>query len=336
MTAYRRDRKRARLSPRGGLSLWALAAVVVALPLALPEPAAAWGRRIHEVINRRAALEDGAAQGWSGFAYALGSHASDADDRKGRDSAEPPRHYIDIDHFEPWPFAGVPRTWERMDKKYGNGEASQWGVAPWAIDECWNMVVRSLEAGDWGSAGAWAADLGHYVADTHQPLHCTVNYDGQATGNQGVHLRFEVHMMNRHFEESAIEPGTPPVFTGTPAEACFDWITAAYPGLEVILAGDTAATTVDPDFGDEYHAALWAHTATVANTQVAEAVRDLSALYLSAWEAAGRPEPPAEPPPFRLRSAEDLSGPEEGGGVSWKAAALAGVVLAAGVALGAR
>jgi hypothetical protein len=311
-------------------------AATLALPLALPAPAAAWGRRIHEIINRRAALETGAAEAWGGFAHALGAHASDADDRKGRDPEEPPRHYIDIDHFEPWPFAGVPRTREGMEKKYGVRETAQWGVAPWAIDECWRMVVRSLEVGDWGSAGAWAADLGHYVADTHQPLHCTVNYDGQASGNTGVHLRFEVHMMNRHFEESGEDPGPPPVFTGTPAEASFDWIAKAYPGLEVILQADSAATAVDPDFGDAYHAALWSRTEAVATTQVSEAVRDLAALYASAWDAAGRPAPPAEPPPFRHRTAEELSGPADSGGLSWKAVALAGAVVVAGVALGGR
>lgn len=299
-------------------------------------PAGAWGRRIHEIINRRAAEEEGAAEAWSGLARSLGSHASDADDRKGRDPDERTRHYIDIDHFDPWPFDGVPRTREAMDKKYGREEAAQWGVAPWAIDECWRMVVLSLEKGDWSSAGAWAADLGHYVADTHQPLHCTVNYDGQATGNQGVHLRFEVHMMNRYYDEAVIGPGEPRVLSGTPAEASFEWIATAYPGLEVILAGDTAATAVDPDFGDEYYAALWAHTETVANAQVEEAVRDLAALYRSAWEAAGSPPPPADPPPLQMRSEEELNGPEESGGLSWKAVALAGAVLAAGVALGSR
>ena len=60
-------------------------------------------------------------------------------------------------------------------------------------------MVEALRAGDWTSAVTWAADLGHYTADSHQPLHCTKNYDGQNTGNDGVHFRFEVMMMDRFF-----------------------------------------------------------------------------------------------------------------------------------------
>jgi hypothetical protein len=168
---------------------------------AAPADVLGWGGRTHEIINRKAVelMPGPAGEAWRPLAASLGAHASDADHRKGSDKDEPPRHYIDIDVFEPHPFAGVPRTLEGMQRKYGREEASWWGVAPWAIEECYRMVVLSLERGDWASAGAWAADLGHYVADTHQPLHCTMNYDGQKTGHQGIHIRFEVSRMDRHY-----------------------------------------------------------------------------------------------------------------------------------------
>jgi hypothetical protein len=159
---------------------------------------------MHEIINRRAAqsLSGPAGDAWGPLAVDLGRHASDADHRKSSVSGERPRHFIDIDAYEPPPFAGVPRTFEGVQKKYGSEAATRWGVVPWAIEECYEMTVLSLRAGDWESAGAWAADLGHYVADSHQPLHCTINYDGQRSGNEGVHLRFEVTMMDRYFAVS--------------------------------------------------------------------------------------------------------------------------------------
>jgi hypothetical protein len=40
-----------------------------------------------------------------------------------------------------------------------------------------------------------AADIGHYVADMHQPLHLTRNYNGQLTGNYGIHARYEGQMI---------------------------------------------------------------------------------------------------------------------------------------------
>jgi hypothetical protein len=302
--------------------------------LALPSIAGAWGERIHDIVNRRAVdcLPDPARTAWASLASSLGAHAGDADHRKGRSSEEPPRHYIDIDLYDTPPFDRVPRDREKLAGRLGDSSGRHWGVAPWAIEECYRMVVRSLELGDWGSAVAWAADLGHYVADTHQPLHCTLNYDGQRTGNRGVHLRFEVHLMNRHFDPASLRPcPTPQRPEEGPLEACFDWIAAAYEGIEEILAADTAASTADPDHGDRYYGLLWQGTRGVAEAQVERAISDLAALYLAAWEEAGRPPGPDRVPPFRALPRDLLERGEKGP----DRASLATLVLAGGILLGA-
>lgn len=305
------------------------ALLACAFVAAAPDSARAWGSRTHEIINRRAAemLPGPAGDAWRPLAVSLGSHASDADHRKSSDKDERTRHFIDIDYFEPAPFAGVPRTLEGMRKKYGAEDAVKWGVAPWAIEECYRMVVLSLQLGDWASAGAWAADLGHYVADTHQPLHCTVNYDGQQTGHQGIHLRYEIHMMDRHYQESVL-----PALTQVPPhdpdllEFVFGWIAEANPGVAGILAGDEAARAVDPDYGPPYLDALWEATSSQAELQVERAVRDLAALYAAAWEEAGRPAGPETAPSFRLVPKDVLDPPPAPAGRS----SVAALVLAAG------
>jgi hypothetical protein len=277
----------------------------------------AWGGRTHEIINRRAVdfLPEPARSAWAPLAASLGVHASDADHRKSTDADEAVRHFIDIDVYEEHPFDGVPRDLDALVRKKGREEAYRWGVVPWAIEECWQMTVLSLERGDWSSAGAWAADLGHYVADSHQPLHCTVNYDGQNTGNDGVHLRFEVHMMDRHYDESTLSAGPlrPPGVAVV--EQCFAWIAETYPGLQPILDADTAARERDPRFGDAYYAEMWARTGELAGTHVALATRDLAALLLAAWEEAGSPPGPGEAPPFAALPREVLepAAPRSGG-----------------------
>lgn len=287
-----------------------LIAGVVALA-AGPGPAFAWGHRVHEIVNRRAVdwLPEPARAAWAPLAVSLGKHASDADHRKGSVPGEPARHYIDIDVYDDHPFDDVPRDLDELVRKRGREEVEQFGVVPWAIEECYRMTVLSLERGDWSSAGAWAADLGHYVADSHQPLHCTVNYDGQNTGNDGVHLRFEVHMMNRHYDEVVLAPGPLPDPGNDVVEYCFAWIAEAYPGLPPILEADTAARELDPDHGDAYYAALWDRTEDVAELQVARAARDLAALLLAAWEEAGSPPGPGGAPSFAALPPEVLDPP---------------------------
>ena len=34
---------------------------------------------------------------------------------------------------------------------------------------------------------SYSSDLGHYIADAHVPLHTTENYNGQLTGQRGIH-----------------------------------------------------------------------------------------------------------------------------------------------------
>jgi hypothetical protein len=290
----------------------------------------AWGGRTHEIINRRAVdyLPEPAQSAWAPLAASLGAHASDADHRKSSVPGERPRHYIDIDVYDDHPFDDVPRDLDELIRKRGREEVDQWGTVPWAIDECYRMTVLSLQQGDWSSAGAWAADLGHYVADSHQPLHCSVNYDGQNTGNDGVHLRFEVHMMNRYYDEAVIVPAGPlPDAGGDVVEFCFDWIAEAYPGLQPILDADTDARGIDPNYGDAYYEAMWGHTADLAADQVSRAARDLAVLLEAAWEEAGSPPGPASAPPFAALPPEVLDPPPIKSGKThrgvWVAAAAA-------------
>ncbi|MBZ0267362.1 hypothetical protein K8I85_04355 [bacterium] len=275
-------------------------------------------------------MPEPARTAWGALAMPLGSHASDADYRKSSDPDERTRHFIDIDYFEPHPFRGVPHTLEGMRKKYGAEDAVKWGVAPWAIDECYRMLVLSLERGDWASAGAWGADLGHYVADTHQPLHVCVNYDGQKTGNDGIHLRFEVHMMDRHYGEASLVPaGDLPDPGSNVTDFALRWIAEAYTGIPVILAGDETARGLDADYGPRYLESLWGSTSSLAEIQVSRAVRDLAALYTAAWKEAGSPPGPAEAPSFRALPKEDLDPPPPPpGSAPLRALLLAGGVLA--------
>jgi hypothetical protein len=291
---------------------------------------------MHEIINRRAAqsLSGPAGDAWGPLAVDLGRHASDADHRKSSVSGERPRHFIDIDAYEPPPFAGVPRTFEGVQKKYGSEAATRWGVVPWAIEECYEMIVLSLRAGDWESAGGWAADLGHYVADSHQPLHCTINYDGQRSGNEGIHLRFEVTMMDRYFDESTLDAPPEPAPVASPVEFCFGWIAEAYVGLDALLQADTRATVADSSFGDAYYETLWSGTRDVATLQMNRAVRDLARLYAAAWEEAGRPTPPGQVGAFRALPVAVLKPPVARARTSPAAFVLAGLAVAGAILLG--
>jgi len=286
------------------------AAAAGVLLLAFPQsPAWGWGARTHEIINRRAVeiLPEDARRAWTPFAAELAAHANDADRRKKDSREEPPRHFIDIDVYGESPFDNVPHDRQVLEEKRGKNAVQRGGVVPWAIGECYENLVESLKARDWETAVTWAADLGHYTADAHQPLHCTKNHDGQNTGNKGVHFRFEVMMMDRFFEESMLDHDSSlPAINRGPVELCFDWIPEAYSGIEAILIADRDGRALDPGFEDRYYERLWEGTEDVAIRQTQSATTAFAALLHAAWTEAGTPEPPAESPSSELVSREAI------------------------------
>src|SRR5690606_9359940 len=40
-----------------------------------------------------------------------------------------------------------------------------------------------------------SADIGHYIGDAHVPLHTTENYNGQKTGQEGIHAFWESRLV---------------------------------------------------------------------------------------------------------------------------------------------
>ena len=52
-------------------------------------------------------------------------------------------------------------------------------------------MVEAFKAHDTTAILTASANLGHYVADAHVPLHLLSNYDGQLTKQQGIHALWE-------------------------------------------------------------------------------------------------------------------------------------------------
>lgn len=149
-----------------------------------------------------------------------------------------------------------------------------------------------MRESDWKRVPLFAAHLGHYVADGHQPLHTTTNYDGQLTGNQGIHKRFEHEMIRRHlgqyqdlaaFTQSAQRTADPVGFT-------FDFLIDSYVWVDNMLRADTLARHGVHGYHDAYYAALYVFAGKLAKLSMAQAATDLGSLWYSAWIEAGQPK----------------------------------------------
>jgi hypothetical protein len=113
------------------------------------------------------------------------------DERRNDDPAEAPRHYIDIDVYGEEAVNTMPEAWEAAAARYTADTLLKYGIVPWHVVVMQERLTNAFKQKNVDSILYYSADLGHYIADAHVPLHTTVNYDGQLTQQKGMHSLWE-------------------------------------------------------------------------------------------------------------------------------------------------
>ncbi|HCN83391.1 MAG TPA: S1/P1 Nuclease, partial [Sphingobacteriaceae bacterium] len=152
-----------------------------------------WGFFAHKQINRMAVftLPSGMIRFYKNNIDFMTEHAVDPDKRRYSDSLEAPRHYLDADHYGSSPFDNIPEKWDAAVAKYSEAELKAHGIVPWNIQKTYEALVAAFRRQDSSRILHLSADLGHYVADAHVPLHTSENYNGQLTKQIGIHAFWE-------------------------------------------------------------------------------------------------------------------------------------------------
>ena len=163
-----------------------------------------------------------------------------------------------------------------------------YGTVPWVIEEWTDSLTVLMANGQWDIVWQVAAELGHYVADSHQPLHLTLNYNGQSTGNYGIHSRYETQMMNAHLSELPL-PDTSSVYWNSVIDSTFRYIDEIYPYVSDIIAADDLASDQDPNYNSTYYNILWNELDSLTIDVVHCAIVDLASIWHTAWVNAGNP-----------------------------------------------
>ena len=130
--------------------------------------------------------------------------------------AESPNHYVDLDNgkFGPFPFKDLPREYDAAVQKFGKSFLDDQGTLPWRTTEFYGRLQREFASLKQTSPSVYALDniaiyaavLVHYVSDGHVPLHSAANHDGQLTGQNGLHSRWEADLFERERGQLKIAP----------------------------------------------------------------------------------------------------------------------------------
>jgi hypothetical protein len=210
-----------------------------------------------------------------------------------------PNHFLNFGAPElgPDPFTALPRDYGAALEKFGMDRLRRIGMAPWREAEMFGQLRRAFERMSRQSPYAssdvilFAAAAGHYVQDAHQPLHATNNYDGQLTGQPGLHARFESELIERFVDRLTLSPRAPAPIT-SPRDAMFDTLLASHRLVPQLLAADRAAATGKGVHDDEYFEKLFIALKPMLERQLSASASATAATIIGAWEQAGRPSIP--------------------------------------------
>jgi hypothetical protein len=214
---------------------------------------------------------------------------------RSQSGQEPPgTHYIKIDYYPEFASGSFPRNMEDLVARYGQTTVQKYGTAPWTyanyVDDLTSRMAAAHSKTDWQNLISVAAAQAHYIEDLHNPIHLTLNIDGQLTGNDGIHSRYEGEMIGRHLADLSLTPSDV-TYLPSVIDAVFDGIDVHYDYLDDILAADDEAFAAAGSHNGTYYSRLWTETDDFTRVLLQRASEAVANGWYTAWFDAGRPMP---------------------------------------------
>lgn len=282
-----------------------IAAAVLAAMLVIPVSVSAWGFEAHKFIADRMIelLPPQLKPFYEKRRAFIVERAIDPDLwRTVGWEEESPNHFVDLDNgaYGPYPFDALPRDYDAAVQKFGKDFVEKQGTLPWRTQEFYGRLQREFESLKKQTGGysldniaLFSAVLAHYVADGHVPLHAAVNHDGQLTGQNGVHSRWESELFERNRAALKIAP-VPIAPITNPRDFMFTTLLASNLAVANVLESDKAAAEGREFYDDAYFAAFAKGTLPTLEKRLNESIAAAAAMITGAWEQAGKPVVPTE------------------------------------------
>lgn len=273
----------------------------------------AWGEWGHKHINRAAvfALPDGMIKFYYNHIDFITESAVVPDLRRGvlNDKAEPPRHYIDIEDFGNIPIESFPKTTKEAYQKWDSAFLNKTGYLPWYIQNLEEKLTQAFKKRSKSEILFISAEIGHYVADAHMPLHTSSNYNGQLTNQKGVHALWESTLPQQFGNDFNFKVEKAKLITDIAAET-WNMIAQSHALVSPLLktekqnrdafdkeklykkdnSGKLVLSYNQPVFSDEYARSFNVALNGMVEQQLRLSIRDVADYWYTAWVNAGSPE----------------------------------------------
>ena len=271
------------------------------------QPAYSWGFFAHKKINRMAVftLPPEMITFYKKHIDYISEHAVDPDKRRNVSVDEAPRHYIDIDHYGAHPFDSVPKYWKDAVKKFTEDTLNAYGIVPWYIEKMLYRLQQAFTNEDLDLILHYSADLGHYIADAHVPLHTTENYNGQLTNQKGIHGFWESRIPELKSESYDYWTGTAK-YIDKPIDKVWKIVKTSHAEVDSVLKFEAELNTkysADKKYSFENRGSKLMKVYSVEYTneydkmlngmverKMRESIITVGSFWFTAWVNAGKPD----------------------------------------------
>jgi hypothetical protein len=267
----------------------------------------AWGFYAHQRINRLAVF--GLPPEMIGFykyyILYITENAVNPDKRRYAVEGEAPRHYIDLDIYGDSAFHKLPHRWNEAVAKYSEDTLQAYGIVPWHINFMKYQLTEAFKQKDVKRILRVSADLGHYIGDAHVPLHTTENYNGQLTGQNGIHGLWESRLPEIFAENYDFFTGTATYLHDT-QESAWQAVAGSHMALDSVLdfekrlsaqfaedkkysfeqRGNITVRVYSQAFSKSYHRMLSGQV----ERRMKASIKMTSDFWYTAWVDAGQPD----------------------------------------------
>ncbi len=268
-----------------------------------------WGFFAHRLINRKAVflLPAPLFTFYKSHLEFLEEHAVDPDKRRYAVVGEAECHYIDLDNYEvdsSYKPIHLPEQWLQAVKMFGEDSLRKHGIGPWNTYFVFKKLEQSFLQKDLNKILKYSAELGHYIGDMHVPLHTTSNYNGQKTGQNGIHGLWETRLPEL-FHSTYDWSNSPASYVDNPQSRIWQCVIASHALVQPVLRiedslsqfylekkygfeyrGATTVKVYAKDFSSQYHQSL----DNMVQSRMKSAIKMLADMIFTAWVNAGEPD----------------------------------------------
>jgi hypothetical protein len=188
---------------------------------------------------------------------------------------------------------------------YSEDTLRRYGIVPWHVQLMQRRLTYAFLKKDLAYILRTSAELGHYIADAHVPLHASSNHNGQLTGQHGIHGFWESRVPELLAEKTFSFWVGKATYVADPADYIWQRVLESARAADTVLNMERLLnneTPVNQKYAFEKRNGVWIKQYSsdythaynkllngMVERRMQRAIHTLASFWYTAWIDAGQP-----------------------------------------------